>query len=279
VSTPARCRPTYRTFAGDFLTAAGAWAIGRLNVALTHSNNDSSTRRPPDGENAMTLLKIAQDRAFDIADAENVLAQTKRYLPKMQPLGVTQARVRAYEDTLVEARRLERSTGRVSLDDARKDLKDKFGHYRKRADLVANGFDGPNEKLSRTLLSAGQFPRNDAELAKAASGIAAVLEEHGALLSGVGFGKTSQEALAKAASHFLVERTTKPTKVGQRQAEATARDRAFEALRYQTSYFRRVGLAALEGETAASGFHRVKAGAKGKKGGKAPVVAGAKASA
>lgn len=224
----------------------------------------------------MALQKIAQERAYDIADGENVLAQTRKNQPKMLPIGVTQARVKTFEDTLAEAKKLEKTSGRVSLDDARKELKDKFGHYRKRADIVAYGFDGPSEKMARALLCAGPFPRNDRALAKEIEGIEAVLASHSALLSGVGFLKASQDALVKAAQRFLSERTAKPTKLGQKQTEATQRDRAFEALRYQTSYFRRVGLEALEGETAANAFHRVKAGTKAKKAVKVPAPAAKK---
>ena len=213
----------------------------------------------------MAQERIAQDRAYDIADAENVLVETKKHFSKMEPLGASLARVRAYEGTIAEAKGLEKSSGRISLDKARRELKDRLGRYRKRADIAANGFDGPNEKLARALRCGGEFPRNDATLTAAVEGIGDVLKSNAAVLAKVEFGPKEQDGLIKAAAAFIAERTAKPTLRGKQQAESTQRDRVFEMLRYQTGWFRRVGLEALEGEAAANSFHRVKVAPKAKK--------------
>ena len=156
-------------------------------------------------------------------------------------------------------------TESISLEDARETLKDLLGDYRTSAAILCNGFKGRDARLEKELRAGGAFPNNDVKLRAYCDGLEKAVQKHSTRLAERGFGKAEQAELAKAIQAFNDGLSRRGKERGTNRARIMQRDAALEMLRHMTSYFRRIGRAALKDDAARADFDRVARAPKAKK--------------
>ena len=93
------------------------------------------------------------------------------------------------------------------------------------------------------------------------------MQKHSSRLAERGFGKAEQAELAKAIEAFAGGIARRGKERGSNRARKMERDAAMEKLRHMTSYFRRIGRAALKQDAARADFDRVARAPKAKRAG------------
>ena len=202
-----------------------------------------------------------------IADAHKVDHASQKHWTEMKPFGAKEAELKDFEKTIenVERASIVVAPEPVSLEERRVELKDVLGAYRTCAEIVCNGFKGHDARLERELRVGNTFPQNDVKLRAYVDGLEAVVKRHSARLAERGFGKGEQLQLSEAIEHFTHALAVRGKERGEARASRLSRDAAIEKLRHQTSYFRRIGRAALKQDAARADFDCVVGVARAKK--------------
>ena len=150
----------------------------------------------------------------------------------------------------------------VTLEETRVETKDQLSLYRRAAELVANGLSGRNVALERELRIGSRFPVTDNQVKAYVTGLPKIIKKHSARLALRGFSKEEQHQLEGLIKKYRELLAARGKQTGNARAAQASRDAAFEMLRTQTSYFRRVGRATFMNSAARADFDRVKVAPK-----------------
>jgi hypothetical protein len=201
-----------------------------------------------------------------IADAHNVAAASHKHWEEMKKFGAKEANLRLFEKTIDDAQKisLQIVPEIPVVEEIRAAMKDGLGRYRMCADLICNPMARRDTKLEREMRIGNTFPRNDTQLHAYTLGLDAIIRKHSARLAENGFGKAEQALLVSQMAEYLKLLAVRGKERGKVRAERVKREAILDNLRAITSYFRRVGRAALIGEAARADFDRVAGVAKKK---------------
>lgn len=197
---------------------------------------------------------------YALADAEHVMSRVNKFWAKLLELGATETEKKRFGVTIGEFAKLAivGNTGPVALEQARQALKDDVGAYRAAASLIVFSIDGRDKKAEEALKMKGAFPPNDVALARYVSDLGQRMRSYSAKLAARGFSKERQQELLDASADFKRAYNARGKERGAARAQTLAREALFKELKAMTSYFRRVGRAALRDSMARAEFDRVK---------------------
>ena len=206
--------------------------------------------------------------AYDVADAEHILQALGMHWAECHKLGVLEAEKKMFAAHIERARK-ERDKDPeeqgVGIKEVRIELQDAVGSYRTAASLVASGVNGPDPQLERKLRVGNKFPVTDVRMKAYLKGLDKVMHKHSGRLAARGFSHEQQARLVELGKVFLRMLRARGKERGDARATRTAREALFEMLRTQTSYFRRVGRAALRNSPARADFDRIQRDGKQQK--------------
>lgn len=182
----------------------------------------------------------------EVAEGEHVYDGILKNLLKCRRVGITDAALEVYGELLGRGRKErdrppKRPDGKVKR--ARAELHEQVAAYRTAADLVAGA--GREAARERDLLVDGPAPRTDSQLVAYLAGLDEVMKKHAAALAQRGFDKAAQARLAAAGQKFVELLHGRGKERAEAKKEQAARMALLDALRTETSYFRRAGRAAV----------------------------------